>query len=103
LPICKDQFCQNCFELYIKEIVKNSWGYKTSTILCPVCSIPLEDEDWEDWVDPEIVDDFHSLNVPFKRLVFLYFTRCVHAIVKTKYMQITNPQATLASTKSILY
>ena len=45
--IGKDQFCQPCFEKYVQEIIRNSWGLTMQPILCPVCLVELEIHDWE--------------------------------------------------------
>ncbi|CAG8511867.1 9402_t:CDS:2 [Diversispora eburnea] len=32
LDICRDQFCRDCFQRYVKEVVQNSWGLSITKI-----------------------------------------------------------------------
>ena len=43
---CKDQFCRECFEIYVNCLVTNSWGLVMLKVKCPVCSIIIPKETW---------------------------------------------------------
>lgn len=65
---CKDQFCYECFERYVKETVKNSWGLSVQKITCPVCYDPIEQHEWENYVDSTVVAQYNQFNRPYRAL-----------------------------------
>ncbi|KAJ9051902.1 hypothetical protein DSO57_1039416 [Entomophthora muscae] len=68
---CRDQFCRDCFNRYVKEVVNNSWGLNVTKIKCPVCQDPLPILEWSKHVDPEIVALYNTYNQPYRSV-----TRC---------------------------
>ncbi|KAJ3325010.1 hypothetical protein HDV06_005599 [Boothiomyces sp. JEL0866] len=68
LPNCRDQFCFQCFNKYIKTQVTNSWGLSVQKICCPACSTTLSQSDWEDFVDEDVVDLYEHYNRPYRPL-----------------------------------
>ena len=44
---CKDQFCKQCFERYVSELVRNSWGLNVQKVTCPVCQDVLDQHEWQ--------------------------------------------------------
>jgi hypothetical protein len=44
---CRDQFCSDCFQRYVREVVNNSWGLSITQIKCPVCMDVLEQHEWK--------------------------------------------------------
>ncbi|CAG8439994.1 17536_t:CDS:2 [Funneliformis caledonium] len=58
LDICRDQFCRECFQRYVKEVVHSSWGLSITKIKCP-------------YVDQNTVDLYNTYNKPYRS-----FSRC---------------------------
>ncbi|KAF9908918.1 E3 ubiquitin-protein ligase arih2 [Linnemannia zychae] len=52
LEMCRDQFCRDCFQKYVKEVVSNSWGLDVTKIKCPVCQDPLPLSEWSKYNQP---------------------------------------------------
>ncbi|KAF9186042.1 E3 ubiquitin-protein ligase arih2 [Haplosporangium sp. Z 767] len=46
LEFCRDQFCRDCFQRYVKEVVSNSWGLNITKIKCPVCQDTIPISEW---------------------------------------------------------
>ncbi|CAG8486820.1 15367_t:CDS:10, partial [Acaulospora colombiana] len=46
LDLCRDQFCRDCFQRYVKEVVQNSWGLSITKIKCPVCQDVVLQSEW---------------------------------------------------------
>lgn len=63
---CRDQFCRDCFNRYVKEVVNNSWGLNVTKIKCPVCQDKLPISEWSKYVDPEIVSLYNTYNKPYR-------------------------------------
>ncbi|EGF82248.1 expressed protein [Batrachochytrium dendrobatidis JAM81] len=66
LKSCKDQFCRSCFQRYMTEIVRNSWGLSVQNVTCPVCQDPLDLCEWKNYVDQETVRQYKLFNRPFR-------------------------------------
>ncbi|KAI9204131.1 uncharacterized protein BJ171DRAFT_506177 [Polychytrium aggregatum] len=69
LQNCKDQFCKSCFQRYVHENVKNSWGLVVQPIKCPVCSDVIPKNEWERYVDAKLVRQFERNNKPFRPFI----------------------------------
>lgn len=71
LDYCRDQYCLDCFQRYVTEVVTSSWGLSVKKIKCPVCSLPISQSEWSKYVPDAIVDLYNKFNRPFRS-----FTRC---------------------------
>ncbi|KAF8937832.1 E3 ubiquitin-protein ligase arih2 [Haplosporangium gracile] len=66
LELCRDQFCRDCFQKYVKEVVSNSWGLDVTKIKCPVCQDPLPLAEWSKYVDQETLAQYQQYNQPYR-------------------------------------
>ncbi|CAO3576242.1 unnamed protein product [Absidia cylindrospora] len=71
LDYCRDQYCLDCFQRYVTEVVTSSWGLSVKKIKCPVCLVPISQSEWSKYVPNSIVDLYNKFNRPFRS-----FTRC---------------------------
>ncbi|KAI8098578.1 uncharacterized protein BX664DRAFT_319063 [Halteromyces radiatus] len=71
LDYCRDQFCIDCFQRYVTEVVTSSWGLSVKKIKCPVCQIHIPQSEWSKYVPDQIVELYNKFNRPFRS-----FTRC---------------------------
>ncbi|RHZ79859.1 hypothetical protein Glove_140g136 [Diversispora epigaea] len=71
LDICRDQFCRDCFQRYVKEVVQNSWGLSITKIKCPVCQDIVLQSEWSKYVDQSTIDLYNTYNKPYRS-----FSRC---------------------------
>lgn len=74
LDRCKDQFCIDCFQRYIIEVVKSSWGLSVTPISCPVCNESIPKHEWTRYVPQSIVDTYEKFNKPYRS----YVRSCPH-------------------------
>lgn len=63
---CKDQFCEICWERYVAETVSQSWGLQECKICCPVCLIEIENDEWQSYVDQDIIEQYNKFNYPWR-------------------------------------
>ncbi|KAF9122797.1 E3 ubiquitin-protein ligase arih2 [Mortierella sp. GBA39] len=66
LEMCRDQFCRDCFQKYVKEVVSNSWGLDVTKIKCPVCQDPLPLAEWSKYVDQATLAQYQQYNQPYR-------------------------------------
>ncbi|KAG0271460.1 E3 ubiquitin-protein ligase arih2 [Linnemannia exigua] len=66
LEMCRDQFCRDCFQKYVKEVVSNSWGLDVTKIKCPVCQDPLPLTEWSKYVDQATLAQYQQYNQPYR-------------------------------------
>ncbi|KAI8927088.1 hypothetical protein BC831DRAFT_453885 [Entophlyctis helioformis] len=66
LKSCKDQFCRNCFQRYVAQLVRNSWGLSVLPVTCPVCQDPLDQCEWQNYVEAETVKLYNKYNRPYR-------------------------------------
>ncbi|KAG0073179.1 E3 ubiquitin-protein ligase arih2 [Linnemannia elongata] len=66
LEMCRDQFCRDCFQKYVKEVVSNSWGLDVTKIKCPVCQDPLPLAEWSKYVDQPTLAQYQQYNQPYR-------------------------------------
>ncbi|CAG8520116.1 24413_t:CDS:2 [Dentiscutata erythropus] len=71
LELCRDQFCRDCFQRYVKEVVQNSWGLGITKVKCPVCQDIIQQSEWSKYVDQNIIDLYNTYNKPYRS-----FSRC---------------------------
>ncbi|CAG8718629.1 9508_t:CDS:2, partial [Acaulospora morrowiae] len=71
LDLCRDQFCRDCFQRYVKEVVQNSWGLSITKIKCPVCQDVVLQSEWSKYVDQSTIDLYNTYNKPYRS-----FSRC---------------------------
>ncbi|KAI9304258.1 hypothetical protein BJ944DRAFT_88434 [Cunninghamella echinulata] len=71
LEYCHDQYCIECFERYITEVVMSSWGIGVTKVKCPVCQEHIPQSEWSQYVPELIVNHYDRFNQPFRS-----FTRC---------------------------
>ncbi|KAI8384908.1 uncharacterized protein BYT42DRAFT_564019 [Radiomyces spectabilis] len=71
LELCRDQYCLECFQRYISEVVKTSWGLSVTTIRCPVCHDSIPQREWSKFVPRSIVEQYNRFNQPYRS-----FSRC---------------------------
>ncbi|KAI8335828.1 hypothetical protein BC941DRAFT_398671 [Chlamydoabsidia padenii] len=71
LDYCRDQYCLDCFQRYVTEVVNSSWGLSVKKIKCPVCQINIPQSEWSKYVPGPIVELYNRFNRPFRS-----FTRC---------------------------
>ncbi|CAB4487617.1 unnamed protein product [Rhizophagus irregularis] len=71
LEVCRDQFCRDCFQRYVKEVVHNSWGLSITKIKCPVCHEVVPQSEWSKYVDQNTIDLYNMYNKPYRS-----FSRC---------------------------
>ncbi|CAO3696400.1 unnamed protein product [Rhizopus stolonifer] len=78
LKECKDQFCFECFEKYVTQVVKSSWGLSVTMIKCPVCSDSLNKQEWGCYVPRHIVALYDKHNIPYRS----YSRTCPHCDIE---------------------
>ncbi|KAF9431859.1 hypothetical protein BGZ76_011611 [Entomortierella beljakovae] len=66
LEICRDQFCRDCFQRYVKEVVSNSWGLNVTKIKCPVCQDTIAQSEWIKYVDQATLVQYNQYNQPYR-------------------------------------
>ncbi|KFH72436.1 hypothetical protein MVEG_02727 [Podila verticillata NRRL 6337] len=66
LEYCRDQFCRDCFQRYVKEVVSNSWGLNVTKIKCPVCQDTIPLAEWSKYVDQATRDQYQLYNQPYR-------------------------------------
>ncbi|KAG0257090.1 E3 ubiquitin-protein ligase arih2 [Mortierella polycephala] len=66
LEFCRDQFCRDCFQRYVKEVVSNSWGLNITKIKCPVCQDTIPISEWTRYVDQATLTQYHQYNQPYR-------------------------------------
>ncbi|ORX48245.1 hypothetical protein DM01DRAFT_1338709 [Hesseltinella vesiculosa] len=74
LDFCRDQYCVDCFQRYVTEVVKSSWGLSVTKVKCPVCQVLVPQSEWSQYVPRAIVEHYNKYNQPFRS-----FTRCCPA------------------------
>ncbi|KAI8077856.1 uncharacterized protein BX664DRAFT_353690 [Halteromyces radiatus] len=71
LEYCRDQYCMDCFERYVTEVVMSSWGLSVTKLKCPVCQEHIPQDEWSQFVPKSVVDHYNRFNQPYRS-----FTRC---------------------------
>ncbi|SAM05011.1 hypothetical protein [Absidia glauca] len=71
LEFCGDQYCNECFQRYVTEVVMSSWGLSVTTLKCPVCQEHIPQAEWSQFVPQTVVDHYDRFNQPYRS-----FTRC---------------------------
>ncbi|KAG0949902.1 hypothetical protein G6F57_005744 [Rhizopus arrhizus] len=71
LDLCRDQFCLSCFQRYVSEVVKSSWGLCVTKIRCPVCRLHIPQTEWTRYVPKSISDLYDKFNQPYRS-----YSRC---------------------------
>ncbi|CAO3570546.1 unnamed protein product [Mortierella alpina] len=66
LEFCRDQFCRECFQRYVKEVVSNSWGLNITKIKCPVCQDTIPLSEWTKYVDRATYAQYNQYNQPYR-------------------------------------
>ncbi|KAF9561828.1 hypothetical protein EC968_005584 [Mortierella alpina] len=66
LEFCRDQFCRECFQRYVKEVVSNSWGLNITKIKCPVCQDTIPLAEWTKYVDRATFAQYNQYNQPYR-------------------------------------
>ncbi|KAG9325191.1 hypothetical protein KVV02_002045 [Mortierella alpina] len=66
LEFCRDQFCRECFQRYVKEVVSNSWGLNITKIKCPVCQDTIPLSEWTKYVDRATFAQYNQYNQPYR-------------------------------------
>ncbi|KAK3809547.1 MAG: hypothetical protein J3Q66DRAFT_287953 [Benniella sp.] len=89
LEFCRDQFCRNCFQRYVKEVVSNSWGLDVTKIKCPVCQDAISVSEWTKYVDPSTLAQYHQYNQPY-RSFSRFCNECDHELVQPSSLTSTN-------------
>ncbi|RKP06736.1 hypothetical protein THASP1DRAFT_18073 [Thamnocephalis sphaerospora] len=74
LQPCRDQYCFECFQRYVREVVNNSWGLSITEVKCPVCMDVLSQYEWKQYADEETVRRYDEYNKPYRA-----FSRHCHA------------------------
>ncbi|KAJ3382420.1 hypothetical protein HDU92_004780 [Lobulomyces angularis] len=68
LTRCRDQFCKGCFQRYVREIVKSSWGLAIKEITCPVCNDALVGQEWKRYLDEKTIELYELYNQPHRAM-----------------------------------
>jgi len=66
LEYCRDQFCIDCFERYVTEVVTSSWGLSITKIKCPVCRDCIPYGEWSKYVPQHVIDTYNKFNQPYR-------------------------------------
>ncbi|KAI8062689.1 hypothetical protein BC940DRAFT_261377 [Gongronella butleri] len=74
LDFCRDQYCITCFQRYVTEVVKSSWGLSVTKVKCPVCQELIPQAEWSQYVSKAVVDQYNKYNQPYRA-----FSRCCPA------------------------
>ncbi|KAI7815911.1 hypothetical protein BC939DRAFT_404548 [Gamsiella multidivaricata] len=80
LEYCRDQFCRDCFQRYVKEVVSNSWGLNVTKIKCPVCQDIISMSEWTKYVDKATLAQYNQYNQPY-RSFSRFCNQCDHEMV----------------------
>ncbi|KAI8601883.1 hypothetical protein EDD21DRAFT_304481 [Dissophora ornata] len=80
LEYCRDQFCRDCFQRYVKEVVSNSWGLNVTKIKCPVCQDVISLSEWTQYVDQSTLAQYQQYNQPY-RSFSRFCNDCEHELV----------------------
>ncbi|KAF9357695.1 hypothetical protein BGX26_003273 [Mortierella sp. AD094] len=80
LEFCRDQFCRDCFQRYVKEVVSNSWGLNVTKIKCPVCQDTIAQSEWTKYVDQSTLAQYNQYNQPY-RSFSRFCNECEHELV----------------------
>ncbi|KAG0018131.1 E3 ubiquitin-protein ligase arih2 [Entomortierella chlamydospora] len=80
LEFCRDQFCRDCFQRYVKEVVSNSWGLNVTKIKCPVCQDTIAQSEWTKYVDQLTLAQYNQYNQPY-RSFSRFCNGCEHELV----------------------
>ncbi|KAF9111136.1 hypothetical protein BGX27_005344 [Mortierella sp. AM989] len=80
LELCRDQFCRDCFQRYVKEVVSNSWGLNVTKIKCPVCQDTIAQSEWTKYVDQSTLAQYSQYNQPY-RSFSRFCGECEHELV----------------------
>ncbi|KAI8996822.1 hypothetical protein BDB01DRAFT_768656 [Pilobolus umbonatus] len=106
LEYCKDQFCLDCFQKYVSEVVKSSWGLDITKIKCPVCRIYIPQSEWTKYVPTSISELYDKFNRPY-RSFSRYCPHCETEVMPCDYknstMDHTNRSRQVASTIKEFY
>ncbi|OBZ88239.1 E3 ubiquitin-protein ligase dbl4 [Choanephora cucurbitarum] len=71
LEYCRDQFCTDCFQKYVTEVVNSSWGLSITKIRCPVCKVHISQQEWAKYVSEATIERYNKFNRPYRT-----FSRC---------------------------
>ncbi|KAI7906419.1 uncharacterized protein BX663DRAFT_496350 [Cokeromyces recurvatus] len=74
LEYCRDQYCIECFQKYVIEVVKSSWGLSVTPIRCPVCNALIPKHEWSKYVPRKIIEMYDKFNKPYRS----YTRACSH-------------------------
>ncbi|KAF1802135.1 hypothetical protein V8B55DRAFT_1584525 [Mucor lusitanicus] len=74
LEYCRDQYCLDCFQKYIVQVVQSSWGLSVTPIRCPVCTEQIPKHEWTQYVPRKIIDMYEKYNKPYRS----YTRACPH-------------------------
>ncbi|RKP26393.1 hypothetical protein SYNPS1DRAFT_14247 [Syncephalis pseudoplumigaleata] len=66
LQPCRDQFCFECFQRYMAEVVNNSWGLSITEVKCPVCTEVLDQDEWKQYATSEMIRRYDKYNQPYR-------------------------------------
>ncbi|KAJ3220839.1 E3 ubiquitin-protein ligase arih2 [Clydaea vesicula] len=83
LSRCRDQFCEGCFQRYVRETVKSSWGHATKLITCPVCNDVLTGPEWKCFLDDETIELYELYNQPYRAIT----RHCGECMIELKIAQ----------------
>ncbi|CEP11255.1 hypothetical protein [Parasitella parasitica] len=106
LEHCKDQYCLDCFQKYIVEVVKSSWGLSVTPIRCPVCTELIPKHEWTRYVPGKIIELYDKFNKPYRSYTRACphceneMTPCVYTSSKNQLMQ---PKVFCDIMESMLY
>ncbi|KAG0329793.1 hypothetical protein BG004_002246 [Podila humilis] len=97
LQYCRDQYCRDCFQRYVKEVVSNSWGLDVTKIKCPVCEDTIPLSEWSKYVDQATRDQYQQYNQPYRS-----FSRFCHECEEEVFVSQVNKSLVGAPTKEML-
>ncbi|KAL7324597.1 hypothetical protein PS15p_209770 [Mucor circinelloides] len=66
LEYCRDQFCLECFQRYVTDVVQSSWGLSITKIRCPVCRVYIHQAEWSKYVPAATTELYNKFNQPFR-------------------------------------
>ncbi|ORX49478.1 hypothetical protein DM01DRAFT_1325654 [Hesseltinella vesiculosa] len=88
LDYCRDQFCLDCFQKYVKEVVTSSWGLSVKKIRCPVCQIHIAQSEWSKYVPEDTVELYNKHNRPYRS----FSRHCPRCETETVACEYTKPR-----------